>query len=122
MPRTTLTALTALGPYNPDAYAVANAADLTMTAADVANSNEVVATDRQAVFAHNTGAGAATVSVTSTNDPYGRRSHIVTYSIGAGEYAIFGPFRLLGWQQTDGKLYFAASSADIKLGVINLPT
>ncbi len=122
MARTILTAMTALGPYNPDAYAVASAADLTMAAADTGDGNAVVATDRQAVFAHNTNVGAQTVSVTSTNDPYGRRGHVVTYSIGAGEYAIFGPFKLLGWSQTNGQLYFNASHAEVKLGVINLPT
>ncbi len=121
MPRVTLTAMTALGPYNPDAYAVANAADLPMTAADITDFNDVVMTDRQLLLVHNTGGSGALFSVISSNDPYGRKGNIVTYSIGAGDYVIFGPFKILGWTTTSGRLNFNATSADFKVGIINLP-
>jgi hypothetical protein len=120
MARVTLTAKVALGDNNPDAYAVANAADLTMTAADTTDYNDAVAVENQLIIAHNTGASDRTINVSSSNDPMGRRKN-AQYTIGAGKYAVLGPFKLLGWQQTDGKLWFAATHSEVKLAVVNLP-
>lgn len=117
MARTSLTKTTALGGYG--SYA-ADAADLTMEAADVTNGNQFVASGNDLVIAHNTGASAATITIRSVADPYGRTGDI-SYSLGAGEYAVFGPFPCLGWQQSDGKIYLEASSADVKFGVLALP-
>jgi hypothetical protein len=118
MARATLTALAALGAYGT--YG-ANLADLPMTAADVANKNEVVATNNDLIIAHNTGGSAYTVTVTSVADPsFGRTGDIAAYSVGAGEYAAIGPMKNAGWKQADGKLYFEASNAAVKLGVVAL--
>ena len=118
MPRQTLTPLVALGEFG--SY-VANAADVTMTAADAANKEQFVATPRQIVFAHNTGAGARTVTITSVADEKGRSGDIATYSIGAGEYAVFGPFTSAqGFRQTDGYIYLEAAHAEVKFGVVTL--
>ena len=118
MARATLTALTALGAYG--SYS-ANAADLPMTAANASDLNQVVATNNDLIIAHNTGAGANTVTITSIADPsYGRVGHITTYSLGAGEYAAFGPFKNAGWKQADGMLYFEASHAEVKFGIVAL--
>lgn len=119
MPRTTLTKTTALGSYGD--YSVGNAADLTMAAGDVANKNQFAATGDEVVIAHNTGGSAHTLTVTSTADPYGRTKDISAYSIGAGEYAVFGPLELTGWVQSDGKIYLEVDHADVKLGVVKLP-
>lgn len=119
MARTDLPKTTALGPYGD--YSVANSADLTMTAGDVANKNQFAATGNDVVVAHNTGGSAYTLTVTSSPDPYGRTKDISTYSIGAGEYAVFGPLELPGWVQPDGKIYLEVSNAAIKLGVVKLP-
>lgn len=118
MPRVTLTALAALGSYG---IVGVNSVDLPMVAADVSDKNQVVATCNQLVFAHNTGGSAYTITISSTNDPFNRTGDIAAYSIGAGEYALFGPFELDGWVQTDGKLYLEAENAAVKLGIINLP-
>lgn len=117
MARTSLTPKAALGAYG--SYA-ADAADLPMTAADVANMNQFTASGRDLVVAHNTGGSAYTVTITSSPDPYGRSRDIATYSLGAGEYAVFGPFELTGWVQTDGKVYLQASNAAVKFGVVAL--
>jgi hypothetical protein len=119
MARTTLATLNAVGPYG--SYATSNIAELVMTAADAVNYNDVVARDGQMVVAHNTGASAYTITITSSANAYGRLGNITTYSLGAGEYAIFGPFRMDGWVQSDGRLYFEASNAAVKFGVVNLP-
>lgn len=117
MAPTTLTKTTPLGSYG--SYG-ANLADLTMTAADVANGNQFVASGNDLVIAHNTGGSAYTITVTSVADPYGRTGNIAAYSLGAGEYAVLGPFLLLGWQQTDGKILISATNAAVKFGVIPL--
>lgn len=118
MARTTLTKTTPVGSYGT--YSAA-AAKLTMAAADVANKNQFVASGNDLVVAHNTGGAPYTVTITSTPDEYGRSGDITTYSIPAGEYHIFGPFKLPGWQQTDGKIYLEASNALVFFGVIALP-
>jgi len=119
MARTTLTKTTPLGAYGD--YSVANAADLTMAAADTSNLNQFVASSKDLVIAHNTGGSAYTVTVTSSEDPhYNRTGDITTYSIGAGEYAVFGPFVRPGWVQSDGYVYLQASNALVYFGVVVL--
>ena len=115
MARTTLTKSTAAG-----AYATAGVV-LTMTAADASNQNQFVANGNDLVIAHNTGASARTITITSVADPYGRSGSITTESIAAGAYKLFGPYSLVGWVQTDGKIYLEASHADVKFGVVTLP-
>lgn len=120
MARTTLTKTTALGAYGD--YSVANSADLTMTVADVSNKNQFVASSSDLVIAHNTGGSAYTITVTSSADPhYQRTGDITTYSLGAGEYAVFGPFKRPGWVQSDGYIYLEASNALVKFGVVVIP-
>lgn len=119
MARTSLTPKAAVGAYGD--YTVADRADLAMTAADVANMNQFTASGNDLVLAHNSGGSAYSVTITSAPDPYGRMSHIATYSLGAGEYAVFGPFALAGWVQADGKIYLQASNASVKLGIVALP-
>lgn len=120
MARTTLSKTTALGAYGD--YSGADSADLTMTAADTSNQNQFVASGRDLVIAHNTGGSAYTVTITSKEDPhYGRLGTITTYSIGAGEIAIFGPFKRPGWVQSDGYVYLEASNAAVDFGIAALP-
>jgi len=118
MARQSHTPLTALGTKTDD-YS-AGAADLTMTAADVANKESVTMTGNELVIAHNTGVGAQTVTVSSVVDDQGRTGDISTYSLAADDYAVFGPFGTEGWRQSDGALYFEADSADVKFGVVKL--
>lgn len=118
MARTSLTPKVALG-IRSDVY-TANAADLTMAAADAANKNQVAASGKNLVIAHNTGMGAATVTISSVVNDLGRTGDIAAYSLGAGEYAVFGPFGIEGWVQSDLKIYLEASAADVKFGVVDL--
>jgi hypothetical protein len=119
MARQSHTPLTALG-TKTDAYS-ANAADLTMTAADTVNNEQVTLTGNELVIAHNTdGVNPYTVTVSSVVDDMGRDGDISAYSLAAGEYGVFGPLGIEGWRQSDGKLYFEGSNAAIKFGVIKL--
>lgn len=117
MARTALTAKTPVGAYG--SYS-ANAADLTMTAADTSDQNSCVASGNDLIIAHNTDSGAHNITITSVANEKGRSGDISSYSLGAGEYAIFGPFLLPGWEQTDGSLYFEADDATVKFGVVAL--
>jgi hypothetical protein len=119
MARQSHTALTALG-TKTDQY-TANAADLAMTAADTENDEEVTFTGAEIIIAHNTGGEAHTITISSVVDNLGRDGDISAYSLGAGEYAVFGPFGTEGWLQSTGKLHFEANHAEIKFGVVKLP-
>lgn len=119
MPRTDLTAIS---PVSINATIAADAADFAWTAADTSNQNAVVSTGRELVLVFNSGGSAYTVTITSVADELGRLGTITTYSVGAGEYAVFGPFPVKGWRQAaDLKLYLEASNAAVKFAVIKLP-
>lgn len=114
MARTNLTPIDAPGCYGADPAALAWAA------ADVANKNQVTLTGREIVLAHNSGAVAHTITVTSAQDPY-KRTGDVTAQIPAGEYRVFGPVALDGWMQSDGRLYLEADHAEILFAILRLP-
>lgn len=119
MARTALTKKTALGPYG--SY-TAGAATLSMQAADVANKNSFVCGPNDIVIAQNSGASPYTVTITSVADPItGRTGDITTYSLAAGDIAVFGPFRAPGWMQSDGSIYLEASNAAVKFAPVTIP-
>jgi hypothetical protein len=118
MPRTTLAKTKAPGQFG--SYD-ANAADLAMAAADVADKNQFVFRPRDLVIAHNTDVGSQTVTISSVAAAKtGRTGDIGAYSLGAGEYGVFGPFSEQdGFRQSDGYIYLEASSATVLLGVVS---
>lgn len=120
MARTTLTKTEAPGGY-PSLPLTADGIDVTMAAADATNKNQFISTGKELVLAQNTGASAATVTVTSVADAYSRTGDIETYSVDPDEIAVLGPFPVAGWKQSDGMVYLEASSTDIQFGVIVLP-
>lgn len=120
MARQTLSKLTSLGNF-PSIPLTANSADLPMTAANTTDKEQFVASGRDLIIIHNTGASAYTFTVTSVADGRNKRTgDIATYSLGAGEYAAIGPLEKDGWMQNDGKIYLEASNAAVKFGVVAL--
>lgn len=115
MARQTLTKATA-----PGAYATAGAA-ITMTAADTVNKEQFVSTGKELVIAQNTGGSPYTVTINSVADEYGRTGDVTAYSVAAGAIAVFGPFPVHGWRQSDDKIYLEANNTAVKFGVIALP-
>lgn len=102
----------------PPGTLVASGKKLTMAAADIVNKNKIKMRGGEIIVAHNTGVGAATVSVTSAPEA-GREEDIDAVSIGAGGIMIFGPLAQAGWlQDSTGELELEASSADVDFGVI----
>ena len=121
MPRLTLVKTTAPGNF-PTLQPAANSLDLAMVVTVLADKAQFLASGKELVIAHNTGVGAGTVTITSVASAKNNRSGDITaYSIGAGEYAVFGPFEREGWMQSDGYIYLEASTVDVKFGVITLP-
>lgn len=120
MARTVLNRTTLLGSNGN--YNSANVADVTMTAAtgsSGSNGNYFVATGRDIILVQNTGGTAATVTVTSAPDPWGRTRDITTYSLAAGAIAAFGPLEQLGWVQSSGQVYLEASTNTVKFGILS---
>ncbi len=121
MAKVTITKTAALGEYGD--YSVASAADLALTAADVANKNQFLFRPRDLLIVQNTDAGAQTFTVSSVADrKTGRIEDITAYSLAAGEIAVVGPFLDGdGWMQADGYIYVEASAATVKFGVVQQP-
>lgn len=120
MARTTITKTTALGPYGD--YSVANAADLATQAADVSNGNQFEPSSQDLLIVRNSGGSTYYVTVQSSPDPtYNREGDINQYDVGAGEIAIFGPFRRPGWVQSDGYIYVDGENVALYFGVVALP-
>lgn len=119
MARTTLTRTTPLGPY-PTLPVAANALDLVMTAADVANNNQILLDGPMIVVAQNTDAVDRTITLTSSTDQQNRTGDIAAYTLSADEIAAFKIDQVAGWKQSDGYLYLQASNALVKIGAIRL--
>lgn len=102
---------------------VADSADLEWTAAgeDFAEGARFPCTSRELLLVRNDNAGAQTVTITSEADEKNRLGDIEDYSVGIGEYAMFGPFPRDGWADSGGYLNFEASAADMYFAVIRLP-
>ena len=119
MARTSITPVALVGPY-PTLQPSANALDIALTAADVANKNQAAqAGSRQLLIAYNSGAAPHTVTITSAVDEKKRSGDITAYSLGAAELMIF-QLKAGGWIQSDGKLYFEADHAEVKFAVVNI--
>lgn len=116
MAETALTKTVALGSYQSDITT------LTMIAADTVNQNSFIASGKDLVILHNTGAAQRTVTITSVADPsYGRSGDVSAVTIEIGEYCIFGPMKLPGWENTDGLILIESNHAEVKIGVVTLP-
>jgi hypothetical protein len=119
MARTTVTRTTPLGPY-PTLQPAANALDLTVTAADTVNYNQILLDCPMLVIAQNTGASDYTVTITSAVDAQNRTGDITTYTISADDILVFRIDQYTGWRQSDGYLYLQASNAAVKLAAIRI--
>jgi hypothetical protein len=110
--RVLIAAQSVVGSY-PVTPLTANAADLVETAGDATNGHYTpIVEGKTVVIAHNTGAGARTVTFTSSVDTYNRLGTITAYSLGAGEISLpFGPFKVNGWSNVGPDVALADPSA-----------
>ena len=120
------TALTPITPplsngltYYPTTPLSANSADVVFAAGDATNGNSVAITNgKTLIMARNTDASAQTITIASVADSFGRKGDITTYSIGADEIAMFGPFQKPGWDQPG--LFINVSNVAVELLVLNV--
>jgi hypothetical protein len=120
MARVLIAAQTTPGAY-PTLPITANSRDMSMQAGDSSLGNYTpIVEGKTLVIVQNTDSGAHTVSFTSAADTYNRTGDISGYSLGAGELAIFGPFKALGWSD-GGNLDIDCSDNTVKFAVITLP-
>lgn len=117
--RTAVTPVTVKGPYP----GTVNAGDLafTFTAADIVNQNSFAAAGNEVLLVQNTDAASQTITLTTKPDGYGRSADISTYSIPASGFAAFNFHNANnGWIQSDGNIYFQASTATVKFAVLRI--
>jgi hypothetical protein len=112
MPRTSITPIEV-----PSGYAVvpANGA---FVASDAVNGNQIRSTGREIIVARNVGAGARTITIASSPDPYGRSGPITALSIPAGALRVFQRFPQAGWAQSNGYIDVNAEHAEVELLVL----
>lgn len=99
----------------------AEAADLTWEAGDATDLNSYVSTGRELVLVRNDDAAAQTVTIHSVADSFNREGDIAAYSVGVGEYAMFGPIPVEGWRQSDGTVHIDPSAATLMFAIVRLP-
>lgn len=123
MAELSLTPQTLVGKY-PATPLSANDADITFTAsgADYADGAAFPHTGKEIILVRNDNVGAQTITISSVVDEKKRSGDITTYSIGAGEYAAFGPFPVDGWRQADGDMNIEFSEADLYVAILRLPS
>jgi hypothetical protein len=121
MARQLLTKKNTLGPY-PATPLVASSADLVFTPAGAtfADGSSFDMTGDDLLIVHNGNAAPQTVTIDSMVDGMNRKGDISAYSLAAGEYAVFEFTQLPGWAQSNGRLNFAASAADVEFAVVHL--
>ncbi len=119
MPRLTLTPVTPKGSY-PSLPLTPDSADVVFAVASTYTDGEGwVNTGREILLVKNGGASPYTVTISSVAY-LGRTGDITTYSLAAGDIAVFGPFDPKGWNQADGMVYVVGSNASVTFAVIRL--
>ena len=113
--------LTPALPPNLNSPVTAGAADMALTGAASSTGYQYTSTGRELIFVYNSDTTVHTVTIHSVADPYGRSGDITSYSLSSGDHAVFGPFPLTGWKQSDGNVYIDSSSDLVKFSIITLP-
>jgi hypothetical protein len=99
----------------------ANSRDLAMQAGDSSLGNyALIVEGKTVILVQNTDSGAHNVTLTGVVDAFNRTGDLV-YSLGAGELAIFGPFKAAGWSHgsgAEGGIWINVADATLKLANI----
>ena len=118
------TAITVQSILAPFAAVGAGAADFTFAAGTITDGDTFVCTGREILLVQNADAAPQTITITSVDDEKGRSEDITTYSMAAGDFAVFGVglTNSQGWKSTAGTIRITVSDADMKVAVLRLPT
>ena len=97
-----------------------NAADCTINTSNQSDGNYFVWTGKQTILAINTNGAPQTITIDADATSDGRDGSITTYSIGAGEIAVFKLTQALWAQSSDSiRVYVNTSSNDVHVIVLN---
>lgn len=120
MPRTTIAVQVPKGPY-PTLQPAADALDMTLTACDTVNKNQTPLSGALLLIAQNSHATTPyTITISSVADARNRTGDITTYSLAAGDIAMFLINQADGWLQADGNLYYEGSNAAVKFALLKI--
>lgn len=118
---TAITVQTIKGPFEA---VTAGSVDFTFAAGTVTDGDTFACTGREILIVKNTEvADAKYITITSVDDEKGRSEDITTYSLAAGDYAVFGVglTNAKGWKSTAGKIRITVEAATVKVAVLRLP-
>ena len=121
MARSDLTPIAPLGPFADYDADDANVTPEATTGSAGDSGDQFVASGDDLVIVEETAGAPQTILFSSVDCPHGRTGDIGAYTLGANEFAVFGAFNVIGWRQTDNKIYLESNSANIKVVVIALP-
>lgn len=117
MPRVTLTKTTPAGPLPLTALTA-----FTWTAADVANKEQIVLTQKDVLLIWNSGASSHTYTLTGVADSLGRTADIGPVTLNAGIFhACIPGYEGFAQSGTPRYLFLEANHAEIKYAVITFP-
>lgn len=120
-----MAALTITQIQGPFELISANEADITFTAGDT-GTDTIATNGRDIILAWNThGSTPYTVTIASEIDETNRTGDITTYSLAAGEIAVFGVglTNSAGWKDaTTGLITVDVENAAVKWAILRLPT
>jgi hypothetical protein len=108
----------------PFAAITAGTADFTFAAGTLTDGDTFACTGRELLLVTNTeAADAKTITITSVDDEKGRAEDITSYSLAAGDFAVFGVglTNSKGWKSTAGTIRITVSAATVKVAVLRLP-
>lgn len=120
MPRQTHTAQDPLGQFGD--YTVVDSADLIFTFSDTVNGEQTRLTGKELIIARNLDVSQSSYQIVGIED-FNNRNDNINDPLGglpADTWAVFGPFELDGWRQTDGNLHFSGG-ATVEWAVIRIP-
>jgi len=95
---------------------------LTWTAIDIVNTNSItMGTRKLLLIFRNDDVAEKTITISSSENPYGRSADVSGFAMAAGAYAI-REFEPKGWEQTVGgrNIILTANDADIFVAAVNL--
>ena len=117
------TALTVQTIKAPFAAIAANGVDFTFAAGTITDGDTFICTGRELLLVNNVNVAAKTILIVAVDDETNRSENIGPYSIGAGEFAVFGQglTNSKGWKSTAGTIRITVEHADVKVAVLRLP-
>lgn len=117
------TVLTVQDILNPWAAYGAGTADFTFAAGTVTDGDTFVCTGRELLIVNNTDVATKYITIVATDDETNRAESVTTYSLAAGDFAVFGVglTNAKGWKSSTGTIRITVEDADVKVAVLRLP-